>query len=104
MRHTRSPDEMRHAIDVSLADAPGVQRHRWLGDAPLPSPRPWSAIAIELSPACDTVCVQEIERRLLSLPGVVGLGPHWPRPHADATDRTLVLRIYRGPPEQRLPR
>jgi hypothetical protein len=92
MRHTRPSDELQMEIDVVLAEAPGVERHRWVEDGT--GPRPWSAIEIQLSRGCDARCVHEIERRILSMRGVIGLGPHWPRP--EAREGTVVLRIYRG--------
>jgi hypothetical protein len=94
-RLTRPHDDLRHAIDRVLRETPGATDHRWVAEAPVQADRPWGALEIRLHHTCDAQCAHEIERRLLSIPGVDGLGPHWPRPEHE--DRTLVLRLYFGP-------
>jgi hypothetical protein len=91
-RSTRPADDLRHAIDALLRETPDVAHHRWIAQAPDAAERPWSALEIRLRGTCDAPCAHEIERRLLSVPGVRGLGPHWPRPEHEGG--TLLLRLY----------
>lgn len=94
-RFNRPPDDLRHVIDAVLRETPGVAQHRWIARAPEAAARPWSALEIHLHDARDALSAHEIERRLLSIPGVRALGPHWPRTSAEAG--TLVLRLYCAP-------